>query len=225
MAKILLAEDDAVFALMLQTLLTEQNHHLDVADDGDYAIELLLNYSYDLAILDCDLPKLAGLEICRRYRSHGGTIPILFLTGRTDFDSRVAGLDSGGDDYMCKPFNAPELLARIRALLRRGQVESNTLLKVGRVTLEPASKTVTFEGRPINLVRKEMAILEFLMRNADCPFTADVIVARVWPSESDVSPEGIRPYIKRLRDKLTDGNGKSPLTTVHGHGYKISPDG
>jgi DNA-binding response OmpR family regulator len=224
MAKILLAEDDPALGLVLQNLLSEQNHQLDIAEDGEYAIELLLNYAYDLAILDCDLPKLPGLEICKRYRSHGGKIPVLFLTGRTDFDSRVAGLDSGGDDYMCKPFNAPELMARVRALLRRVQVESDVSLKVGRIIFEPATKKVTFDGRTLSLVRKEMAILEFLMRNADHPFSAEVIVERVWPSESDVSPESIRPYIKRLRDKLTDDTGKSPLVTVHGYGYKLSSD-
>jgi DNA-binding response OmpR family regulator len=222
MAKILLAEDDNALNLMMENLLIEQNHQIDIAEDGDYAVELLLNYKYDLAILDCDLPKLSGFEICRRYRANRGNIPVLFLTGQTDFASRIEGLDSGADDYMCKPFNAPELMARIRALLRRGSVQSNSQLQFADIVYEPASRTVTFAGQPLDLVRKELAILEFLMRNPEHCFNAETIVERVWPSASEVSPETVRPYIKRLRDKLTDKNGKSCLVTVHGYGYKLT---
>lgn len=119
MAKILIAEDDSVLRLSVLSLLKGQKHEVDTAETGDYALELLLNYHYDAVILDWDLPVLSGVDICRRYREGKGAAPVLFLTGKSDHSSRVEGLDSGADDYLCKPFNKDELLARVRAMLRR----------------------------------------------------------------------------------------------------------
>jgi DNA-binding response OmpR family regulator len=225
MAKILLAEDDRALGVMITRLLQDENHHIDCADNGHYAEELITNYSYDLVILDWDLPDMTGLEICKKYRAGGGKLPILFLTGKTDLDSKIMGLDSGADDYLCKPFQPRELLARIRVLLRRLSEDRSSVLKVGDVSFDPLSKTAYRKDTPLKLVRKEMAILEFLLRNPDEVFSLEAIVERVWPSASEVSPETVRPYIKRLRDKLEDESGNCPIVTIHRCGYKfVSPE-
>lgn len=221
MAKILIAEDNDVLRQNLISLLKDEKHQVDAASTGDYALELILNYSYDTVILDWDLPAVSGLEICQQYRKSGGMAPILFLTGKADFKSRVAGLDSGADDYLCKPFNSEELVARIRAMLRRAPTKLSSHLKVGAIAYNPDSKTVYFNDEPIDATKKEIGIIEFFLRHPNQVFSIESIVERVWPSESEVSPESVRPYIKRLRDKITDANGKCQLVTVHGSGYKL----
>lgn len=221
MAKILLAEDDISLQKRVLMLLKGQGHQVDTAESGDYALELLLHYSYDAAILDWDLPKLQGPEICKQYRVNGGNIPLLFLTGKTDPKSRVIGLDSGADDYLCKPFDKEELLARVRAMLRRSSKAHSLVLKVGAIQYDSNSKTLLFNDKVVDATKKELALIEFLLKNPNQVFSADAIVARVWPSESEFTPESLRPYIKRLRDKLTDESGNCKLVTVHGSGYKL----
>jgi two-component system, OmpR family, manganese sensing response regulator len=224
MAKILLVEDDHALGVMITKLLQGEHHHLDCAANGTYGEELITNYSYDLVILDWDLPGMSGLELCKKYRAGGGKLPILFLTGKTDMDSKITGLDSGADDYLCKPFEPRELLARIRVLLRRLSEDRCSVLKVGDISLDPLSKTAYRKDTPLKLVRKELAILEFMLRHPDEVFSLEALVERVWPSTSDVSPETVRPYIKRLRDKLEDAEGYCPIVTIHRCGYKfISP--
>ncbi len=221
MAKILIAEDNEALRQSLVNLLKDEKHQIDAAATGDYALELLLNYSYDAVILDWDLPAVPGIEICQRYRKHGGDAPVLFLTGKTDYKSRVAGLDSGADDYLCKPFNSDELMARLRAMLRRSPHKVRTVLRVGAIAYNPESKIVYFNEEPIDVTKKEISIVEFFLRHPNQVFSIEAIVERVWSSESEVSPETVRPYIKRLRDKLTDDGGKCQLITVHGSGYKL----
>lgn len=221
MAKILLAEDDKPLAHMIIELLEDENHHVDHASTGSYAEELLNNYQYDAAILDWEMPAPSGVEICRQYRLNGGRVPVMFLTGRSDIPSRIQGLDSGADDYLCKPFDGGELLARLRSLLRRVSADRRTILSHGDITLDPLSKTAFRGATPLNLVRKELAILEFFMRHPDEVFSLESLVERIWPSESEVSPLTLRPYIKRLRDKIENENGESPIVTVHRCGYKF----
>jgi DNA-binding response OmpR family regulator len=224
MAKILLVEDDQPLRVVIENLLLDNHHTVDSAEDGQYALQLLLDYSYDAAIIDWDIPLVPGIEVCKAYRSKGGKAPVLFLTGRTDFKSRVTGLDSGADDYLCKPFNHEELLARLRALLRRQSGQQENLLTVGSISYNSQSKEVFFEGRPIELARKEIAILEFFLRNPNHAFSIEAIVERVWSSESEVSPETVRPYIKKLRERLTRPDGSCQLVTVHGSGYKLNKE-
>lgn len=221
MAKILIAEDDAILRHNLQSLLKSEKHEVDVAETGDYALELLLHYPYDAVVLDWDLPNVKGIEIIRRYRETNGTSPVLFLTGKTDYQSRVDGLDSGADDYLCKPFNKEELMARVRAMLRRAPRKHHAVLRVGQITYLPESKTLQFKGSPVEVTKKEIGIIEFFLRHPNEVFSAEAIVARVWSSESEVTPDTVRPYIKRLRDKLTDETGHCQLITVHGSGYKL----
>lgn len=222
MAKLLFAEDDESLRNSIHKLLKGAQYEVDAVASGKYALELFLNFPYDGAILDWDLPEVSGIEICKQYRESGGTAPILFLTGKTGYQSRIEGLDSGADDYLCKPFNSDELLARIRAMLRRAPNKPRAVLEVGAISYNPASKTVYFNGRPVELQKKEVNLMEFFLRHPNEVFSVEALVARVWSSESEISPETIRPYIKRLRDRLTDEQGKCQLVTVHGSGYKLS---
>lgn len=221
MAKILLAEDDPSLSKRVQVLLKAQSYQVDTADSGAYALELLLNYSYDAAILDWDLPGVQGPEICKQYRNNGGNIPILFLTGKSDSRSRVTGLDAGADDYLCKPFDQEELLARVRAMLRRTAKTHSSILKVGKIQYDATSKTLMFNGLPVDATKKELALLDFFLRHPNEVFSPEALVARVWSSESEVTPDSVRPYIKRLRSKLTDEDGACSIVTVHGSGYKL----
>lgn len=222
MAKLLFAEDDEPLRLSVQGLLEEESHEVDAVSSGAYALELILHYPYDGAILDWDLPEVSGVEICRQYRGKGGIAPILFLTGKTDYRSRVTGLDSGADDYLCKPFNTDELLARVRAMLRRVPTKPQAVLRVGAIAYNPATKTAYFNDKPVDMQKKELNIIEFFLRHPNEVFTVEAIAERVWSSESEISPETVRPYIKRMRDKLTDKDGRCQLITVHGSGYKLS---
>jgi two-component system, OmpR family, manganese sensing response regulator len=205
-------------------LLQHENHEVDTATRGDDAMNLLLHYSYDAAVLDWEMPVHAGIDICKHYRAQGGKAPILFLTGRSDTKSRVAGLDSGGDDYLCKPFDTNEFLARVRALLRREPTQPVGSLTVGSIVYEPSSKTVYFNNNKIALSKKEISILEFFLRHPNQTFTVEAIVERVWRTNTTISSETVRPYIKRLRDKLSDKQGNSPLVNVYGSGYKLTND-
>ncbi|MBY0550544.1 MAG: response regulator transcription factor [Candidatus Obscuribacterales bacterium] len=221
MAKILVAEDDEELRLSVVRLLQQDKHEVDAAERGDEAMDLLLHYSYDAAILDWDLPGTPGIEICRQYRAQGGVVPILFLTGKSDPKSRVTGLDSGADDYLCKPFDTNEFLARVRALLRRTPEKVLSVLKVGAIAYHPSSKVVYFNDKPIEVSKKEIGLVEFFLRHPNQVFSVEAIVERVWSSNSEVSPETVRPYVKRLREKLTNEKGECQLVTVHGSGYKL----
>lgn len=222
MAKILVAEDDVQLNKSIVLLLEQDKHEVDSAVRGDQALELLLHYSYDIAVLDWEMPGEAGIDICKQFRSKGGTAPILFLTGRSDPKSKISGLDSGADDYLVKPFDKGEFLARVRALLRRMPQKIVSVLKVGAIAYHPDSKTVYFNEKPVDVSKKEIGLLEFFLRHPNQVFSIEAIVERVWSSNSEISPETVRPYIKRLRDKLTDEKGDCQLVTVHGSGYKLS---
>lgn len=222
MAKILVAEDDQDMKDRLVDLLRKEKYEVDAAETGNEALDLLLNYSYDAAILDWELPGIAGIEICRLYRAKDGSAPVLFLTGKTDSKSRVTGLDSGADDYLCKPFDKSEFLARVRALLRRsGATKTKTVLCLGDIAYDPSSKVLQFEGKSVRASKRETQLVEFFLRHPNQVFSIEALIERVWSSNSEVSPETVRPHIKRLRDKLTSANGESQLVTVHGSGYKL----
>lgn len=221
MAKILLVEDEVALAEVLTKLLKDDGHHVDLVVNGVDAEQLINHYSYELVILDWNIPGKNGLELCKEYRSRGGTTPVLFLTGNSAWTQKVDGLDSGADDYVCKPFQPEELLARVRALLRRQQSEKMNVLLVNEISLDLKSQSVTVEGREVNLVRKELAILEFLLRHPNRVFSLQSLVEKVWPSYSEVVPESLRPYMTRLRAKLAHNCGYSPIVTVHGLGYKL----
>jgi DNA-binding response OmpR family regulator len=221
MAKILLADDDIDLAEAVQNWLGGEKHAVEVVYDGQEALERMRVYKYDLAILDWQMPGLPGIKVCGKFRESGGKTPILILTSRAQVEDKEAGLDSGADDYLTKPFEMRELSARVRALLRRppSEVTSN-VLKAGHLSLDRQTHEVKRGDVVINLLPKEFALLEFLMRYPNEVFSLETLLNRVWPSDSDSSPDTVRVHLTHLRNKLQPKGGPQ-IKTVYGVGYKL----
>jgi DNA-binding response OmpR family regulator len=223
MAKILVVEDNKDIADLVSQALGFENHAVEAVVDGQEGLERLQVYDYDMAILDWDLPGKSGVSVCKEYRTGGGAIPILMLTGKGKVSEKEEGLDAGADDYLTKPFNMRELTARVRSLLRRsgGRATAN-VLSVGDVSLDPQKYQVTRAGAAIKLVPKEFALLEFLMRNPNRVYSAEALFSHVWKADDEASPDIVRTHIKNLRKKLGGGAADSIIETVHGVGYRVS---
>ncbi len=221
MVKILIAEDDVALAGMVRDYLTARNYIVEHLTTGADALEWLVNNSYAVAIIDWELPKLSGIEICRQYRDKNGTTPILMLTGREGTNNIVNGLESGADDYLCKPFQLPILLARLRALIRRSGTITDQILRAGAIELDAENGQVLKEGEEIVLLRKEFAVLEFFMRNPGRIYSADALLNHIWPTDTETTIETLRSHITRLRAKLTAAGESTLIKTVYGMGYKL----
>lgn len=219
MAKILLVEDDESIAATVSEWLSADKHSVECITDGKEGFNRLKYYEFELAILDWQLPGMSGPEICRLYRTDGGRTPILMLTSRTDSDDKVAGLDSGADDYLTKPIDFKELSARVRALLRRPSTLSPPAVKHRGLELDQGSGKVRRDGVEIMLLPKEFALLSFLMRHPNQVFSPDRLISLVWPSTTEVSRDTVKVHIKRLRDKIDTGEGASVIRSIHGMGY------
>ncbi|MDZ8221477.1 response regulator [Nostoc sp. ChiVER01] len=220
--KILVVEDDELNAYVLTAVLTNQNYAVEVATDGDAAWDLIQTYDYDLILLDVMLPKLDGISLCRQIRSSGLQMPILLLTGRDSSHEKAIGLDAGADDYVVKPFDQEELVARIRALLRRKVVTSQPVLEYGQLQLDPSSCEVTYAGKLLPLTPKEFALLELFLRNNHRVFSCDMILEHLWSYEDTPQEEAVRTHIKGLRHKLkTVGAPNDLVETVYGIGYRL----
>ncbi len=222
MAKILVVEDDPQILKVILDSLKIDRHIVESEEDGAVAQEKLRLFEYDVLILDWNLPGVTGVELCRQYRDRGGRGGVLILTANQTISNKEEGLGSGADDYLTKPFDVRELLARVKALARRSSVGiTSNVIKVGAVELDRDKFCVTINEQPIKLVPKEFALLEFLMRHRNIVFSADALLSRVWKAEEDASPEIIRTHIKNLRKKL-EHDGKPPIIeTVYGVGYKV----
>lgn len=223
MAKILLVEDDRPLSELVADTLQAEGHVVEAVYKGNEGLERVQFYKYDLIILDWELPGVSGPEICKHYRSKGGATPVLMLTGKKEVDDRAEGLDAGADDYLTKPFHFKELLARLRALLRRPAAVLDNVLKVGNLTLHSSSRQVFKGDSELNLQPKEYALLEFFMRHPNQPFSSDAILDRVWRSETDAAPDTVRIQIMRLRHKIDEPNSESLIRTVHRVGYMFVP--
>jgi two-component system copper resistance phosphate regulon response regulator CusR len=221
--RVLFAEDDPGVQRFVVKGLREQAYAVDVASHGAEALEQAEINSYDLIILDVMLPGLNGFAICRRLREAGQTVPILMLTARDAVEDRVAGLDHGADDYLTKPFQFRELLARMRALLRRPVELKPAQLAVADLTLDTGTQTAKRAGRAISLTHKEYALLEFLVRNAGRVVGRAEIAEHVWDEQFDPFSNLIEVYVNRLRRKI-DGPKEMPLLhTRRGAGYLLTP--
>lgn len=219
MAKILIVEDDSELADVLNDAF-EKQHSVEIIDDGNEALDRLKLYNYDLLILDWGLPGLiSGIEVCRQYRMRGGKSPVLMLTGKSKIDEKESGLDAGADDYLTKPFDVRELIARVRALLRRPSVYQDDVICAGPLKLDSKNMTVMKDGQKIALLPKEFALLQFLMNHPNQYFTAETLLERLWSSESETSPEIIRIHITRLRKKIDSPDGASLISTKRNAGY------
>ena len=222
--RILVVEDEPVAAAVLAKGLREHSYAVDVVADGSDVLEQVAINEYDLLVLDVLLPGLNGLEVCRQLRETGATVPILMLTARGGLDQRVEGLDAGADDYLPKPYHFPELLARVRALLRRGPALADAVLAVEDLTIDPRARRVERAGRPIQLTSKEYALLEYLVRRkGDVVGRAD-IAEHVWDDSFDPMSNLIEVYIQRLRRKIDDGHTPKLIRTRRGAGYTLTAD-
>jgi DNA-binding response OmpR family regulator len=216
--RLLVIEDEHRIANSIKTGLEQENYAVDVAYDGTHGFDLAASEDYDVIILDLMLPGKSGLEICRELRAAKIHTPILILTAKSQLEDKVSGLDSGADDYLTKPFAFEELLARIRALVRRPGRSYETPLTRGQLTLDPKNSVAENDGKTLKLSRKEFAVLEYLMRNPGKVLTKEKIIAHAWNYDADILPNTVEANIKNLRRKL----GRPELiTTVRGFGYKL----
>ena len=220
--RILVVEDEQVAATVLAKGLREHSFAVDVAADGEQALEHVVANDYDLLILDVMLPGVSGFELCRQFRAQGTTVPILMLTARGGLDQRVEGLDAGADDYLPKPYHFPELLARIRALLRRGPALSSAVITVADLALDTRARRVERAGQTIQLTTKEYALLEYLARRQGEVVGRSDIAEHVWDDSFDPMSNLIEVYIQRLRRKIDDGHDVKLIQTRRGSGYVLS---
>jgi DNA-binding response OmpR family regulator len=220
--QVLLVEDDPRVARLVERGLTEAGHRVVVAPDGAEALARAARESYDLIVLDVLLPVIDGLEVCRCLRQQEVRTPILMVTARDAVPDRVAGLDAGADDYLVKPFALDELLARVRALSRRGANHgSEEPLRVGDLTLDASRHEARRDGQLIELTAKEFGLLEYLMRNAGQVLTKAQITDQVWGYDSSATSNVVEIYIHYLRDKIDRGFTRPLIRTVRGVGYTI----
>lgn len=220
MAKILLVEDEPDLADVVKDWLEEDLHLVEVSKDGSSALEALEKNEFDLVILDLMIPNVDGIAVCQRYRRSGGASPILMLTAKKSLESKETGLDAGADDYLTKPFQLRELSARIRALLRR-QGSPVPEFRVGELVLERNSCNVMKAGSSVHLLPKEFMLLEYLMRNNKKVVSVDNLIDHVWGSESAITSETVRSYIKTLRKKIDTPGQLSLIKNIYGMGYKL----
>jgi DNA-binding response OmpR family regulator len=219
--RILLVEDNHRLSNSLLQSLVEDGYAVDSAYDGLEGEEMAQVYPYDAIILDIMLPKKNGLEVCRELRNQRVNVPILMLTARDTVEDRVSGLDSGADDYLVKPFAMEELRARLRALLRRKSDNKSSLLKVGDLTLDPATHAVERAGQAVGLTAKEFSLLEYLMRNANRVVTRSMVENHIWSYDFQASSNVVDVYVRRLRRKLDDPFEEKLIETVRGVGYRL----
>jgi two-component system, OmpR family, copper resistance phosphate regulon response regulator CusR len=222
--RVLLVEDEARVAGFIARGLREQAYAVDAASDGEKAIYLASVNQYDLVILDIMLPVKDGYAVCRELRASGFRAPILMLTALDAVDDRVTGLDCGADDYLAKPFDFKELLARLRALLRRNIALRPEVARVADLTLNTGSHAVTRAGKPASLTAKEYALLEFLVLNQNRVVGREQIAQHVWDESFDPLSNVIDVYIKRLRAKVDTGFSRRLIHTRRGEGYVLTAD-
>jgi DNA-binding response OmpR family regulator len=223
--RLLLMEDETDLAMAIQTALERQNYVVDWAEDGRSAWEYLQHPEvYTLTILDWMVPEISGLELCQRLRRQHSDLPILLLTARDQMADRVAGLDAGADDYLVKPFGMDELLARVRALLRRSSSIQAPVLALGGLCLDPQAGTVTVRDAPaVTLTAKELQLLEYFMRHPNQILTHDQIRARLWNLADEAVSNVVAAQIRLLRRKLCEGGAaRDYIETVRGLGYRLT---
>ncbi|MGH8892310.1 MAG: response regulator transcription factor [Actinomycetes bacterium] len=223
--RVLVAEDDVRMAAALMRGLRGEGMAVDVAGTGAEALELAAVTSYDVVVLDVMLPGGDGFETCRRLRADGLWVPVIMLTARASVHDRVKGLDSGADDYLTKPFSLAELLARMRALVRRGPVERPTELTVGSLRLDPASREVHRGEERIDLSAREFALLETFMRRPGQVFSQSQLLEAAWDLGYEQKSNVVEVYVRYLRQKIDRPFGLSSLETVRGTGYRLRKDG
>jgi two-component system copper resistance phosphate regulon response regulator CusR len=220
--RILIAEDDEALARFVRQGLEAEHYSVDVMSDGEQARNAATEFEYDVVILDLNLPKLDGVSVLRHLRSKKPSLPVLVLTQRTRVEDRVQCLDTGADDYLAKPFSFSELSARIRALVRRSHLPSESVLTAGDLKVDRVQRLVERSGRRIELTSKEFSLLEYLMLNLGRQVTRSMIIEHVWNLTFDTTTNVVDVYINYLRRKIDDGHLVKLIHTVRGVGYELS---
>lgn len=219
--RVLVIEDEEKVASFIRKGLEQSAYTVDWAPTGEEGLELARSAEYHAIVLDFMLPGIDGLAVVRELRQRGVTVPVLALTARATLDDRIAGLDSGCDDYLPKPFAFDELLARLRALLRRSSSKQMPMLEYGGISIDPVTRTVTRDGNPVELTNKEYALLEMLIRRPEQVFTRTALLEGVWGYDFDSSSNVLDVYMNFLRKKIDQGAKRKLLQTVRGVGYVL----
>ncbi|WP_063124295.1 response regulator transcription factor [Aliterella atlantica] len=219
--KILLVEDDRGTAEMLKNTLVEQHYLVDLAIDGQAGLEMAKAFTYDLILMDVMLPKLNRLNVCRQLRDRQDRTPVLFLTALDSNTIKIMGLEAGSNDFIVEPFDPRELLARIRASIRRGSSAPSSVVEVGKIGIDSSSCRVTCEGQFLHLTAKEYALLDLFLRNAHQIFSQQALLDRLWSFAEIPSENTVRTHIKALRRKLKQAGADGLIETVYGLGYRL----
>ncbi len=222
--RLLIVEDEPRLAVLLRRGFQGEGYAVDLADAGDEGLWRASETDYDGVILDVMLPAMDGIEVCRRLRSAGRWVPIIMLTARDQVPDRIAGLDAGADDYLAKPFSFAELAARMRALIRRGEVDRPVVMEVGTLTLDPAAHTAYRGDDLLELTAKEFAVLELLMRHPGEALTRTRILQHVWDVAYDATSNVVDQHIGLLRKKIDRPYAREDIQTVRGVGYRLAVD-
>ena len=220
--RLLLIEDDAALRLPLARQLEAEGYRVDQAKDGEEGLFLAREYPFDLAIVDLGLPKINGLTIVQRLRKEGSTMPLLILTARSSWQDKVSGLEAGADDYLTKPFEYPELAARVKALLRRSLKASSDVLAIGPIAIDFSAQAVKLDGQPLELTAYEYRMLEYLVRERARVVTKSELSDYLYPHGEDRDSNVLEVLIGRLRRKLDPAGTLAPIETVRGRGYRFT---
>ena len=219
--RLLVIEDERKIARVITESLKREKYAVDAAYDGEEGFNLADSQPYDLLIVDRMLPGLEGAEIVKKLRENGKNMPILFLTALSTTEDKTLGLDVGADDYLTKPFAIDELLARVRALLRRPPIQQPDILKIDDLKIDKQQQTVTRAGKNIDLTNKEYALLEYLIQHPNQILSKETLIDHVWDFDADILPNNVEAYIKNLRQKIDKPFKKQLIKTVRGFGYRI----
>lgn len=219
--RILVIEDNEPVATAVRSMLERRHYAVDVASDGESGLDYLLRHPYDAAIIDVMLPQRDGFSIASSARNHGIQTPVLMLTARDAVEDRVQGLDSGADDYLVKPFMEEELVARVRALTRRGERPIQGVLSAGPLSIDGKARQAMCNGKPLQLGATEFRMLEFFMRNTGIAVSRDLLLERLWDYDFDGSSNIVDVYVSQLRRKLRRAGAGEVIQTVWGVGYKF----
>ncbi|TRY30361.1 response regulator transcription factor [Aliiglaciecola sp. M165] len=222
--RILLVEDDSRLLTQLDQLLQTNGYSVDLADDGEKASFLIQEYPYDLAIVDIGLPIIDGFEVIKTARKNNIACPILILTARDRWQEKVEGLDAGADDYLTKPFHNEELLARVKALIRRSSGQANPVIEKGPISLDTTAEEVSVNGEYLELTAYEYKVLEYLLHNPQKIVSKTELTEHIYDQDFDLDSNVIEVFVGRLRKKLDPDGSYKPIETLRGRGYRINRD-
>lgn len=220
--RILIAEDDSRLLTQLDALLQQNGYSVDLADNGEHALFLIKEYTYDLAIIDIGMPKLDGFDVIRQARKDNISCPILILTARDRWQEKVEGLDAGADDYLTKPFHNEELLARTKALIRRASGQANPVIQFGPIALNTVTEELAVNETPFDLTAYEYKVMEYLMMNPQKVVSKTELTEHIYDQDFDLDSNVIEVFIGRLRKKLDPDGTLKPIETLRGRGYRIN---